>query len=385
MKNLLLAVSLLLSFPAFAADVEVCSIQHYVAMTGSQVPADMEEVLLDSGGNQRPGIFGIQIVANWSDLEATEDTYVFATIDAWMDELASINDGLTDPAYFFELYVMVHWKGFGGSNNPNPSWVTVGTQISSDAKTAVYFQATTGNDLRELYEEIGNEYVPAGVKDREFGGIIMQESALGLGTFDKNALGNYLDSLGFSTDNQRREYRKAAVAAAADVEPANVVAFYTFSSVDYAGAGRDTSFEDTKTNLDYRTDVAYTLKNDTNQATLFIGGPDILPESGSLETHVYPLHDKAGYDDTAEIRVAYASQYNGYNHAVGDAYDTFYPSGPDTYWPPQKLIEWAASELNTEMIFWTNASRSPGYGIDDVLGTLLVDPWECDGGGECHP
>ena len=296
---------------------------HYLALYGYENQSAMYD-------GAHPGVRGINKRYTWQSLEPTLGQYDFSQIES--DLAVAASQGL-------QLVVMVEDKSFKNDPPPTPEYLW-GEQYTRPTRTggytAVRYNPYVIQRFKALLEALGQRFD----SDSNLEGIALQETALG---FVQSAL----DATGYTPE----KYRDAlidVVLSAADSFPTSQVFWYmNFLSGKQA----------------YLADVAAAVA----PAGVRMGGPDILPDDHSLQTHVYPLYDQF----QGKMPLFCSAQNNSYQHEHADT------SYPTRYWTPNEIFKFASDRLGVGYVFWNHnkrASSADSYSWYDALPVIEANP-----------
>jgi hypothetical protein len=374
-KALYVLMSVLITATTNAQNyVPACAADHYVALKINESPSKINSTLLKNG-EPRVGINGLQTVLKWKDIEPEEGVYNWKAMEDFLGPVYYLN---STRGTNYRVYFMFHWKGFGTGaiQNPLPDWVLAKgnwhsyqiTDANLNSTALLYWREDVKVALKRLFDAIGQRFDAAGMNSA-FGGIILQETANGLGKYDAENPNNLLVTLGYTTQKHVDSYGELLLHVGEAVGPVGeAIGFATWWANDYTKPGIDPCG-----NLCYRKKLGDIIL-ESGLENVWMGGPDILPNSPQLERLVYPMVDDPKY--TYDIKWFNASQYDGYRQSDGNG----------GYLPPKTITEFGTERVASRRIVWTGVNLgSPWYqGIDEVYAMLENDELNCAARG-CHP
>ena len=306
-----------------AGQAAVCAAKenpgHYVSVKRSASHDEIKQAL-------GAGVRGVQKRYRWADLEPEKGRYDLSAIRADLD-FAAAND--------FQLVAFIEDKSFTDAN-PAPQYLVPLSAVNRKGGfTLMRWNPVVYEAMQALLAAVGEAFDC----EPHFEGIAIQESAPGL---DKSVLKKY--------DYSPEKYRDALIAllvSAADSMPNSKIFWY----MNFL-PGNQAYLEDVA--------VAVAAKG------VAMGGPDVLPDTDSLKSRVYPL-----YDRFAEKMTLFGSmQFDSYAHPHAS------PAGT-RYWTMQEMFEFARDELHVTYLFWNLKTwRKPkdSYDWSDAAPVIGANP-----------
>jgi hypothetical protein len=294
---------------------------HYVSLNRFDGTTDML-------GSLVPGIVGVQKRYYWKTLEPTLSNYDFSEIETDLKTLAERH---------MQLVVFIEDKTFKGEN-PLPPYLQEKYSLNNikSGHTAIRWDPYVVERMKALISALGKRFD----SDANFEGVALQESALSL---DDKAMGGH----GYSA-SKYSDALTDVLLSAAEAMPHSRVFWY----MNFIPGGQS-----------YIADIATRIA----PAGVAMGGPDILPDQGSLKARVYPFYQ----------------QFNGkmvlFNSMQNDSYAHLHSgrSSPSKYWQMEELFRFARDELHVNYIFWNRKSwKKPpdSYSWDDAVRVIGANP-----------
>lgn len=289
---------------------------HYVAMRRWDTAADMVSEV-------KPGIRGFQIRYFWNQLEPSKGNYDFSAIRADLKTAAS--QGL-------QLVVFIEDKTFHYAM-PTPPYLHDLTRLNrSRGFTALRWKPYVTDRFSALLRALGNAFD----SHPNFEGIALQESSLGLENHVLDANGYrpelYRDALIDTIRTARRSFPQSQV----------------FWYMNFLRGGNSLIAE--IANVAANNDVA-------------MGGPDVLPESDSLQRVSYPYYDEF----KGRMTLFNSMQYDSYAHRRVTGWTG------NKYWTMKELFVFARDELHVDYLFWNRKlARKPSdsYSWRDAVNVI---------------
>lgn len=299
---------------------------HYVALTLS----DDDEVAMRRA--LRPGVAGVQKRYSWRELEPAKDVYDFSAIAAdlvVMDEAGA------------QLVAFVNDKSFRDERfTPEYLWADYTLPIRSPEPGSGYvskrWDPFVVARMNKLLIELGKAFDG----NPRFEGVALQESALGI---DAAVLARegysalvYRDALIDTLANARRAMPQSQI----------------FWYMNFLAEGQP---------------LLQAVSLAATGYGIALGGPDVLPDSASLQKHVYPLLESQR--DSAVLFTS--AQNDSFRHEhVGS-------TGASKYWTPLEIFEFARDRLGVQYLFWNdvqNPRPTDSYGIADAYPVIAANP-----------
>ncbi|MEZ4225220.1 MAG: hypothetical protein R3B13_29990 [Polyangiaceae bacterium] len=290
---------------------------HYVAMVKSNDTADVVDSL-------RPGVQGVQIRYTWRELEPSQGNYDFSRLQADVDLVSS--HGAT-------LIALVEDKSFN-AEVPTPAYLSGLTKPTSKGGwTALRWHPTVVQRFGALLAKIGERFDEhAGLE-----GVAIQETALGF----TNAT---LDANGYTPEKYRDALIDVLSTAKAAAPHSQVFWYMNFLSRHQG----------------YLADVASAVA----PLGVTMGGPDILPESASLNKHVYPLYSQFA----GKMNLFCSAQFDSYEHVK---------SATGKFYTPTEIFQFARDDLHVRYVLWnrkTWTTPANSYNWYDAVPVMAQNP-----------
>jgi hypothetical protein len=306
---------------------------HYIAMSRG----DPLQAQLDAA---RPGVVGFQQRYYWGELEKSWGVYDFSIIQKDLD--AAHSQGR-------QLVVLLADKTFNGDKPLPPYAQGADYMVANRANgyTALRWQPKVVNRMKALVNQIGKRFDshPA------FEGIAFQETSLSIN-------GPVLDANGYTPQKYRDAMIDILLTAASAMPNSRVFWYMNFLI----------------RNQDYLAEVAAAVA----PAGVIMGGPDVLPDEGSLARMTYPLFDQ------------FQGKMPLFNSVQFDSYSAVHKtSGYSTYyWTMPELFNYAKNQLHVNYLFWSRkAHKTPtnSYNINNAYSVIANNPtfngnWGSGGG-----
>lgn len=286
-------------------------------------------VLLHSQSDQRymddalrPGMKGITKRYYWRELEPSRGSYDFSKVQADLDWAR---------AYGMQLIVMIEDKTFK-VERPNPAYLdSLSPRNRAGGYTMVRWSPTVVERYKALVSAMGRRFDA----HPNFEGIAAQETALGLESAT-------LQKFAYTPE----KYRDASIAMygyALGVMPRSRVFWYQNYFVGnqaYIGA------------------IAAAL----GPRGLVMAGPDVLPDSKSLNERSYPyFHQMQG---KMHLGIQVEDLVYRALHLTGDT--------PMKYWSMAELFRFARDRLHVNYMFWVRISKPTPADSNDWYDALPV-------------
>ena len=304
------------------------------------------------------GIQGVQLRWDWNEINPTGSTFDFGPVkSSYADTERSIRAELWRcKQNDSRLIALICDKTFGTPAGPNPvpadmqsnaNYVQfIDTNSSGgDGYCACRWNAVVQTRWHAMIQALGDAFDG----DPSWYGIGFQETATGYSTAQRTATGY--------TDVKYRDALIAMLKKASDAFPTSQVFWYTnfFPS----------------TSQDYRiNEVCDALKTYNNgNSGVNHGGPDILPDNGSLVSRTYPLFGDPPDGSFGELKLFNSMQFDSYahNHATSAPPDNRLPGETwtsGTLWSMYHLFLFGRDHLRLNHIMWEN----------DTFGTQMFEP-----------
>jgi hypothetical protein len=327
-----------------------------------------------------PGVRGVQVRYLWRDLEPTAGTYTFGTVKTtYPDSERTIRADLWRARQNnSNLIIMVEDRTFDGHpdrsppvapTNPMPAdlqasayvvLVTTGAGSgdSNTGYTAVRWNATVATRFRALIQALGNAFDA----DPNWYGIAFQETAIGMDATQR-------DATGYNVLPDGQVYRDAIIEMlkkASDAFPTSRTFWYT-------------NFFPTPA-TDYRLEeIADTIKTYRGGSHgIIMGGPDILPDNGTLNDRVYPRFGAPPEGSWGELPLFNSMQFDSYSHNHTTATpDARMPGDSWTLgsrWTMDQLFRWARNHLHLNYVMWENNQGTGWKFISDASNVIAANP-----------
>jgi hypothetical protein len=299
---------------------------HYVALAMSDDGAAAIRHAL------RPGVAGVEKRYTWRELEPVEDVYDFSAIAA---DLVVVEEASS------QLVVFVNDKSFKDERmTPEYLWSGYTLPIRSPEPGKGYvakrWDPFVVARMNKLLVELGKRFDA----NPNFEGVALQESALGIDAA-------ILDREGYSAP----AYRDALIemlASARRAMPQSQVFWY----MNYLPRGQQ---------------LLQSVCAAGARDGIALGGPDVLPDSATLQQLVYPLLQRQRH--TTVLFTSAQNESFRHKHAASE--------GTGTYWTPLEIFEFARDELGVQYLFWNDVQRprpAGSYGIDDAYPVIAANP-----------
>jgi hypothetical protein len=324
---------------------------HYIAVGNSNVRrGDYYRRVNSSKPNMLTltGVRGVQIRYKWGDLESAPGVYSFGTVKAtYPDTERTIRADLWRcQQNNSRLIILVEDRTFDGTN-PMPADMAGNTQyvqyVTTSGGTGAGYTAVRWNAyVQTRFQALSAALGAAFDSSPYWYALAFQETAIGMDG-DQRAATGYTDTL----------YRDAIIAnleAASDAFPSSQIFWYT----NYFPTPAQ----------DYRLqEVADSIKNYNNgDHGVVMGGPDILPDSSSLVSRVYPRFGDPPTGSNGELDLFNSMQFDSYahTHTTASTVSSPDPRMPgDTWtlgslWTMDQLFRWARDDLNLNYVIWEN-------------------------------
>ena len=291
---------------------------HYIAMIKWTV--DDHPAMIDS---IKPGVVGFVKRYYWRDLEPSFGQYDFSQVRRDLDLLAG--QGM-------QLIIVIEDKSFK-NQKPTPSYLSNEYVLPNriGGYTAVRWAPYVVERMNALTAAMGKQFD----SHPNFEGIAIQETALGLDSDARKAAGY--------TPEKYRDALIDVLTDAAQNFPTSRVFWYMNFLV-----GKQS----------YIADVALAVA----PHGVVVGGPDALPDDGSLVRQTYPFYDQFN----GKMPLFCSMQFNSYRHLHEDA------SYPTKYWTMGEMFRFMRDDLHVNYMFWTRKTRSWPAGSYDWTDALPV-------------
>jgi hypothetical protein len=306
------------SSPSFPEGTRKYNPGHYIAMIKWTV--DDHPAMIDS---IKPGVVGFVKRYYWRDLEPSFGQYDFSQVRRDLDLLAG--QGM-------QLIIVIEDKSFK-NQKPTPSYLSNEYVLPNrmGGYTAVRWAPYVVERMNALTAAMGKQFD----SHPNFEGIAIQETALSLDSDARKAAGY--------TPEKYRDALIDVLTDAAQNFPTSRVFWYMNFLV-----GKQS----------YIADVALAVA----PHGVVVGGPDALPDDGSLVRQAYPFYDQFN----GKMPLFCSMQFNSYRHLHEDA------SYPTKYWTMGEMFRFMRDDLHVNYMFWTRKTRSWPAGSYDWTDALPV-------------
>ncbi len=280
---------------------------------------------------QTPGLKGVQLRYFWKSIETAEGVYDFSKIES---DLAVVSEAQKYLVVFFED------KSFKNGVRYTPQYLwdeyTVPSGKSMNGEegfVAKRWDSFVVDKISDLMEAMAQRF------DAEpwFEGVAFQETAIGLNDYNSN-LYNYTPEA----------YRDALIDMLINTKTSfksSQVFWYMNFLAGHQGYIRS-------------------VANAIAPHKVLMGGPDILPDSYSLNNLVYSFYPE--FKD--KMTLFCSNQFSSYHHSHSSGiYDT-------KFWTMEELYLWGRDNLYIDYTFWNvpNGPAEPGaYDWDDAKPVIL--------------
>ncbi len=295
---------------------------HYISMNRYDKQAKMLEAV-------KPGVTGIQKRYMWITLEPTLGNYDFSEIQSDLNLLSG--QGM-------KLVVLLEDKTFV-SDKPTPPYLwndyTIPTR-NGGGYIAKRWDPYVVRRMKALVQKLGERFD----KHPNFEGIAFQESSLSISDFNQKLYG-------YNATTYRDSIIEVLKSARASFPNSQVFWYMNF-------------LEDRQ---DYIGDIAKAIQ----PYNIAMGGPDVLPDAWTLQTHCYPYYDQF----KGKMTLFNSMQYDSYDHAHKDT------SYPTKYWTMGEMFRFARDQLHTSYLFWNRKTAripSDSYNWLDALNVIERNP-----------
>jgi len=285
---------------------------HYISMR----PTDGDAEILDS---LRPGVRGVQIRYTWRSLEPTQGVYDLGELQSDLDLLAGEGK---------HLIALVEDKSFDGSM-PTPDYLSAYTLPNTPGGyTVARWDPFVVDRLEALMQALGARFdAHPGLE-----AVGIQETALGVSPQQRADHGYTPEAY---RDGQIQLLTTMKVAL-----PSSQVFWYMNFFAEHQS---------------YIGDIAAAVA----PLGVSMGGPDILPESPSLLTHVYPLYEQFA----GSMQLFCSAQYDSYEHVKSSTGD---------FYTPAEIFEYGRDTLQVSYVLWNHKTWSTPAGSYNWLDALPV-------------
>lgn len=285
---------------------------HYITMGRNDNADDMVDAL-------RPGVEGLQVRYRWAELEPAFDQYYFVALGRDLDLMAQHGK---------RLVVFIEDKSFDGVL-PTPGYLMDYTPANRNRGfTSIRWHPYVRERFQRLMQLIGAAFD----KHPAFEGIALQESSPSLSD-------EVLDAHGYTPELYRDSLIEAITVARQSCPTSQVFWYMNF--------------------LPRKQVYIEHIAREAVKLDVAMGGPDVLPESASLQMLAYPY-----YEEYKQQLVLFNSmQHHSYGHKRSDG----------TYWTLRELYEYAVDVLHVDYLFWNRKTwRDPkdSYNWTDALPVI---------------
>lgn len=282
-----------------------------------------------------PGVQGVQFRYQWKVLEPSQDVY---NVQPILDDLAICE------AAGKQLIAMVEDKSFDGTK-PGAAYLDAYQSPNSGGGYSIHrWDAFPLARIKKLVTQL------AAVVDGEayFQGVAFQETALGL-------TGTVLTNNGYTDLAYRDALIDQLLQADADLPHCRVFWYQNF----FPTAGTDFRLDE----------VADAVKG----RGVILGGPDILPDSTTIESRCYPRYRNM----FGQIKLFCSNQNDSYRHphSTSSPPDTKVPGetwANGDYWTMLQLHKWGRDNLKLNYMMWENVITAQPADSNNVADAKVV-------------
>jgi hypothetical protein len=302
--------------PVLAASNRKFHVGHWIVMGEA---ADTQALMLTA---IQPGVVGIMKRYAWYSMESTEGVYNFSELKsdlAWAQ------------AHGMRLIAMVEDKSFNGLK-AGPSYLNAyEAKNNMGGYTIVRWNTTVVARFNALIKALGAQFD----SNANFEGIATQESALSLDPAP-------LKQFGY-TPEKYRDALISVLSSASTSLPTSRVFWY----MNFLVGGQD-----------YIATIASTVA----PKGVIMGGPDVWPDNGSLESKVYPFYSQ------------FAGKMPLFGQVENVCYDELHMTKgfPTKYWTMLELFDFARTKLHVNYMFWVRVTHASKAGAYDWTNALPV-------------
>ena len=303
---------------------------HYVTIGGGDVKkldvsqTDLTDGLAFATELKNSGVKGVVVRYLWKDLEPTMDKYNFTRIKQHLDLLQSVG---------LKMVIFIDDKAFSGPT-PLPSYLMANSDYyfinTLGAHSATRWNPYVLTRFNSLFTKMGAQFDSHPALE----GVTYQETSSQLSastvTVPPYDPVLYKETIIRTLTNQATAFPKSNV----------------FWMMNFIGSGYHNGvFMKNPESQALIRDIA----NATMPLGVIMGGPDILPESTSLTTRVYPFYNEFS---AKGMKLFGSVQNDSYReqHATSTGSVVY----PTKFWTPLEIFQYGRDELHTSYIFWNN-------------------------------